>query len=91
MINMGTGFSLHSFICRLIQDHLCFPIVYHLYMFARSHFYCAFVLVMDRITATACYFDNRNRDAVVKMTTATVTAVIFSTTANILRHFYAIS
>ena len=44
---------------------------------------------MDRITATACNSDNRNRDAVVNMTTAT--AVIFSTTANILRNFYTIS
>ena len=33
------------------------------------------IVVMDRITATACLFDNRNRDAVVITTTAT--AVIF--------------
>ena len=40
----------------------------------------AFILVMDRITATAvnpCLFDNRNRHAVVSSTTATATAVIF--------------
>ena len=50
-----------------------------------------YTLVMDRITATACFFDNRNGDVVVNMTTTTATAVIFSTTANILRNFYTIS
>ena len=35
------------------------------------------VLVMARITATACFFDNRNRDTVVSMTTAT-TVIFFN-------------
>ena len=41
--------------------------------------------MMDRITATACYFDNRNCDAVENMTTAT--AVIFFNNREYFKNF----